>query len=282
MTRSLSTDYLELGHHLTEVLGAPRIQGLYLPKPGGDETFRDEFGFVFLEDGSVGPFYVSMDGILSTLWSRYPRPADFKGEPGTLLEAFAHHDPAERALALGTYNALSASLLHRSNFSFPDRASASDLDPASCGDTIGMVGYFCPLVERLVSQGFQVLVLEKVPQRVAIQPGVSVTDDPEALRRSQHVFCTAATLINGTLEEILAATSGQVPLELIGPSGSGLPDPLFRRRVAAVGGIDFPAAGPLLDALRQQRSWGAAGRKYRLTPANYPGAEHFLSPVRTG
>lgn len=277
MTTSLSTEYLELGHHLAEALDAPRIQGLYLPSPRADETFQDEFGFVFLEDGSVGPFYVSMDGILSTLWSRYPHPADFKGEPKTLLESFARDNPAERALALGTYNALSACLLHHSNFSFPDRTTPSGLDPASSGDTIGMVGYFCPLVERLVAQGRQVLVLEKVPQRVAIQPGVSVTDNPKALRQSQRVFCTAATLINGTIEEILAATSGQVPLELIGPSGSGLPDPLFHRGVAAVGGIDFPASGPLLDALRQQRSWGAAGRKYRLTPANYPGAEQFLS-----
>ena len=62
------------------------MAGLYLPQPVADETFRDEFGFVFLEDGSVGPFYVSMGGILADLWHRHPEPAACRADVHALLQ----------------------------------------------------------------------------------------------------------------------------------------------------------------------------------------------------
>ena len=277
---SISRDYLHTGLQIADALARPRIVGLHLPTPVADETFRDEFGFVFLADGSVGPFYVSMGDILQTLWQRHPDPANCNLEPATLLQGFAGTDLADRALALGSYNALSASLYRSVGFVPPDR----DKDAATGGTEngpVGLVGYFCPLVERLTARGREVLVLEQAPERVAAGDGLAVTTRPADLRRCSQVLCTASTLINDSLEEILLALEGQGSLELIGPSGSGVPDPVFARGVRSVGGIRFPRRQHLTEQLAQGQPWGSAGIKYKLGPGDYPGLGQLLSDLVT-
>jgi len=125
--RSLGDDYLRIGDLVGGALGWPSVSGLYLPAPVPDETFRDEFGFVFLADGSTGPFYVSMDDILQTLWQRIPDPRGHAGDAQALLRGFNAGDVADRALAVGVYNALSAGVFRVAGFAAPDRAPGSGL-----------------------------------------------------------------------------------------------------------------------------------------------------------
>jgi uncharacterized protein (DUF4213/DUF364 family) len=258
------------------------VSGLYLPPPAADETFRDEFGFVFLDDGSVGPFYVSMGGILDALWQRYPDPAACCDGVKPLLRGFERTDLAERALAIGVYNALSASLFKRAQFVPPDRAAVSGLDRPVPGETVGMVGYFGPLVDRLLTRGCNVLALELAPERVSAQPGLASTVNPKDLCVCAHVLCTAATLVNDTLDELLTVLSGHVPVELVGPSGSGLPDALFARGVTSVGGIRFDDREALVTSLERGEPWGTTGRKYQLTPDGYPGADGLIASANGG
>jgi hypothetical protein len=96
------------------------------------------------------------------------------------------------------------------------------------------------------------------------------------------VYCTASTLINDTLERILACCTAAQAVDLIGPSGSGLPDVLFAHGIHAVGGVSFANAGKLRAALGQRESWGAAGTKYELTAAGYPGADALLAAALGG
>jgi uncharacterized protein (DUF4213/DUF364 family) len=273
---SLSSDYLAIGERLAAALGCPAVSGLYLPAPVADETFRDEFGFVFLADGSVGPFYVSMGDILQRLWLLYPQPEACRADTATLLRGFASRDLASRALALGTYNALTASLYRAVAFAPPDRSSDIVVPRPPPAEPVGMVGYFCPLVDRLTEQGRSVLILERSPQRVPERNGVSVTVDPRDLRICDSVLCTASTLVNDSLEALLAVVGREVPFELIGPSGSGLPDPLFARGVRAVGGISFVDRERLLAHLHRGESWGSAGRKYQLQRSGYPGLAKLI------
>jgi uncharacterized protein (DUF4213/DUF364 family) len=272
----LSNEYLSLGSRIADGLQASAVAGLYLPAPGADETFSDEFGFVFLDDGSVGPFYVSMGGILEALWQRHPEPAGCSADVRELLQGFEHAELAGRALALGAYNALSASLFRRARFEPPDRAPVSGLHGLAPGRTVGMVGYFGPLVDRLLERGCQVLVLELAPERLEQRPGLLSTEDPVDLRDCAHVLCTASTLVNDTLGGLLGVLSGHVPLELVGPSGSGLPDSLFARGVVSVGGIQFVDRPALLASLARGESWGTTGRKYQLARDDYPGIQALI------
>ena len=273
---SINSHYLTIGCELAVRLGQPAVGGLHLPAAVPDETFRDEFGFVFLADGSVGPFYVSMGELLRDLWRLSPEPSAYRSDSLSLLQGFTSTEPASRALALGTYNALSAALFRAAGFEPPDRSGGSGLDGLATGATIGMVGYFGPLVERLTTQGNPVLILEQAPERIPDRTDVAATDDPASLGSCARVLCTASTLINDTLCELLEAIGPQTPVELVGPSGSGVPEPLFARGVTAVGGISFAGRESLLERLGRGENWGKAGRKYQLEPGNYPGLPALL------
>ena len=140
-----------------------------------------------------------------------------------------------------------------------------------------MVGYFCPVIDRLVEQGEEVLLLEQVPERVPIRDHVAVTGDPADLAGCSRILCTASVLINDSLDQLLAASAGVQGFEIIGPSGSGLPDALFKRGITGVGGIVFDDAKRLFDALDRRENWGSAGRKYQLGPGDYPGIEVLIA-----
>ncbi len=278
---SISTEHLRIGEQLADSLGHPDVVGLHLPAAVPDETFRDEFGFVFLSDGSIGPFYVSMGNILQTLWQRHPDPDNCRLDALSLLQGFAEADLAGRALALGTYNALSAALYRASGFEPPARKENSGLSDGPQGELVGMVGYFRPLVDKLIAQGCRVRVLERSPERVPESENLSVTVNPHDLHGCRQVLCTASTLINDSLEEILAAIGAKARLELVGPSGSGVPEPLFARGVATIGGISFADQDreQLIEHLRRGESWGTAGRKYQLDTGSYPGLGQLLKSL---
>jgi uncharacterized protein (DUF4213/DUF364 family) len=276
---AINQDYLALAETVADRMPIPDIAGLYLPLIPAEICFRDEFGFVFLADGSVGPFYVSLGDTLARLRASYPDDGQVRLDTLEVVSGFAGDDPALRALALGAFNALSMHVMRRAAFGPPAAGGRSDIGTLATDRPVGMVGYFCPLVERLLAQGAEVVVLEEQPQRVGPMPGVRVTTETADLGACGHILCTASTLINETLEELLAVRAPRTAFELIGPSGSGLPDVLFRHGVDSVGGILFEDRTCLLAALRNQESWGSAGRKYRLTPADYPGVSVLLARI---
>ena len=102
-----------------------------------------------------------------------------------------------------------------------------------------MVGYFGPLVERLITQGRQVIVLEKLAERVQPHPLVKHVTHPTDLANCEQVLCTASTLVNNTLDGILAACAEVPHFSLVGPSASGLPDACFAHGVDSIGAIRF-------------------------------------------
>ncbi len=276
---SISTEILTLARHLCSELKVPEIIGLYLPELSADDEYRDEFGFVFLADGTAAPFYVSLPGTLAGLHQRFPRPGRARFSLQACLEGLGESSLPERALALGAWNALSQYLIQKAQFQRPPRGGAGGVKPQR-GERVGMVGYFCPVIDRLVEQGVEVLVIEQQPDRVPRREHVELSEDLQALAGCRLVYCTASTLINDSLEMVLDCCTGAEAVDLIGPSGSGLPDVLFEHGVHAVGGVSFDDTSALREALRRRESWGSAGSKYELTSANYPGFEVLLTAAR--
>lgn len=237
----------------------------------------DEFGIVFLDDDSAGPFYVSLDDTLEGLRSRLQT----GGLPTVdrLPELLAERTLPERALAIGLFNALSASLMRRAGFEPHRAASDTGADTFHKGETVGMVGYFCPLVDKLLAQGCHVRVIELQPERVELRPGVSVSTAPADLAGCDTILCTAATLINNSLDELLAAAGSPRSFSLIGPTASGLPDVLFEKGVTATGGVHFDDSIALEQRLADGESWGKAGKKFVLTPDSYPGVDALIKAI---
>ncbi len=275
---SINLDYLDLAARVCSRTTVPDIVGLHLPAISENDGYCDQFGFIFLEDGSAAPFYVSLPGMLDVLWDSYPQP---ERTPMTLqqaLEGFHSLDLNERALALGAFNALSHYVFRASRFTLPSRDKVSGFNPTA-GDEVGMVGYFSPVVDRLVERGVRVRVIERQPDRVPERALVTVSTHPRDLNDCRMVYCTASTLINDSLDEILNACPDTEQFDLIGPSGSGLPDVLFERGVHAVGGIVFEDMEALKQGLAQGESWGKLGRKYELQASTWPGLNKLLDSI---
>lgn len=266
--------YQALIEHIARVASIPNVRKILLPLTAPLPGESDDFGFVVLEDGSVGPFYVSLGDTYQGVSAAIEANQDTPWDTLSLTRKFGCGRVADAALALGAFNALSQHLMHRAGFD--PVATGSGKSPLAEGARIGLVGYFRPLVERLLKQGHVVTVIEKQPQRVPVGQGVALFTSPEALADCDRVLCTASVLINATVDAIVDACDGRVPLELIGPSASGFPDPLFQRGVVAVGGIAIDDAERLQQALADGESWGTVGRKYQLDPTSWPGADALL------
>ena len=273
---SLAADYLALVEQIRADLSLPAVQRLYFPRLTAD-GFRDEFGFVLLTSGDVGAFYVSLEDSLAELWRTYPQPEQVQVPLDTLLAKLAAPKLAERALGLGAFNALSQYVFRLAHYQAPTRQRAANTRTEHT--KLGMVGYFCPLVERLTAQQQSVVVLEQQPERVLPHPLVQVATTPAELADCGEILCTASTLINDSLETILAACEQATSFSLIGPSAGGLPDVVFARGVDSVGAIHFPKPEALLAVLADQASWGSVGAKYEINRADYPGLAALLARI---
>lgn len=299
---SLGSDYLELASRLLSLPDIPAISRLYFPAvngpiaSGSDENGpatqadalvatstdkepgnkEDDFGFVILEDGSAGAFYTSFGDSLACLHRGFSQSCAPDIPIEKLIQGFVSQQIAHKALALGAFNALSQHLMRRSGFQPPSTGNSTGLDTLQAGERIGMVGYFCPLVDKLLAKGLQIQIIEKNPQRVTLQPGIALSSRADALRGCRQIICTASVLINDTLDEILQAAPDAQTCHLVGPSGSGLPDVVLARGVASMGGIFFRTATELHERLDKAQNWGDAGQKYRLTAASYPGVDALL------
>lgn len=260
----------DLLQRLDRTLTLPAVAEILLPPREPVPGESDDFGFVVLEDGSVGPFYVSLPGV----WRGVSRHREAGMESARLARRMGAPELADSALALGAWNAIGQHLMTRAGFD-PLQAGATKATLPE-GARIGLVGYFRPLVERLLARGHPVTVIERQPQRVPADAGVDLDTSPAALATCDRVFCTASVLINDTVDEILESCAGRVPVELIGPSASGLPDLLFARGVVAVGGLRITDVERLRQLQEAGESWGAAGSKYQLDPSCWPGVEALL------
>ncbi|MCP5405940.1 MAG: hypothetical protein H6968_05635 [Chromatiaceae bacterium] len=269
-------------HHIVQRVGetvaVPQIEEVLLPSHGKEEGKQDEFGFLLLADGSVGPFYTSFDNSLQLIQQELSRGLQQQTDPVVLASKLGDDRLHINALALGALNAISQFLMRRSGFdptAAPVEAALSE--PAG---RIGMVGYFGSVTERYLAQGYRITLVEKNPARVPAIPGMEVSTEPAVLAGCDYILCTASTLINNTLWEILNAVSPATVIKLMGPSASCLPDPLFARGVDLVAGIMIDDPECLRRALSRGESWGGCGKRYQLSSGGYPGWEALLARCR--
>jgi uncharacterized protein (DUF4213/DUF364 family) len=278
---SITPEYLDIAKTVANRIPLPRVSRLYLPELNPDPEFRDEFALLFLDNGVVAPFYASLPGTLDSLHRSYADIATRQHLLIDLIQMMNQDDPAARALGLGAYNAMSQHLMRSAGLLPLDKSKAGNMGSAELrpGEQVGMVGYFCPLIDKLVDQGHSVLLIEQQPERVPERPGVTLSQNAADLASCRVILCTAATLINDSVDDILKHCLKAENFSLIGPSGSGLPDALFQHGVDAVGGVFFSSTSELDDTLASRSSWGKAGQKYQLHADSYPGYRALLDKV---
>src|SRR5690606_14312888 len=107
-------------------------------------------------------------------------------------------------------------------------------------------------------------VLELRADLAGEQPHCTVSLDPAVLRSCDKVLMTSTTLLNHTLDGLLAQCRQASRIALIGPGAGCLPGPLFRAGVTTLAGAWIVDAAAFKQALAIGAPWGRHARKFAL------------------
>ena len=282
MPVTVTADLLACAERVCARVDPPRVSALHLPAQRACAGIESEFGLVVLDDGSAGLFFALLDDTLRRLHDGVHARGAAGCAPLALARGIVGDDAVERAVALGAIAALTRHLFRRAGYVPPAAANALGGAEPSRGDHVGMVGLFPSLARRLRAQGVALTVLELRADKVERGDRYEVTLDPARLRECSHVLCTASTLLNGTLDGVLAHVAAGAHVALIGPSASCFPDPLFARGVQVVGGSAVLDAGALGARLVRGDPWGDAVSRYAIDARGYPGLDALLDAAGAG
>ncbi len=257
----------------------PAVDHVYLPPPQEHGEKSRKFGLVVLSDNSTGFFYTLLGDDADRARALLPRVPD---DALALARWYLDADSARRAMGLGAIGAITQALFAASGYTPPNAVNPiADLQP-EVTDHLGMVGYFPALVKMLREREVPLTVLELDEALVQRSGRFEVTTDPARLRACNKILCTASTLINDTVDDVLASAGGAGYLALIGPSADVLPDPLFERGVSVVGGSAVVDYARLERCCETGEDWTDSVRKYCLTPGEYPGTDALVARLRAG
>lgn len=276
---TVKTDLLALVRRADGAAAPPPVRRVYIPEPHAHENRHTEFGVVELEDGSAGLYYAWLGESQQGMTRRFSE-RELAGRPALeLTELLEADDDASRSLGMAAVNAISQYIFKRAGYCPEEAADSMGSLALAGGDHLGMVGYFPSLVERLRDSGIRVTVIEKKSRFAGRDGNVTVSLDIDDLRACNKVLCTAATLLNDSIDEVLARADGAEAVVVVGPTASFLPDPLFRRGVTAVGGTRILDAAAAIEALREDRGLGEVARRYLIRRDDYPGIDALLGEV---
>jgi len=137
-----------------------------------------------------------------------------------------------------------------------------DVLPAHEGDTVGMVGYFGPLVKNFKERVQALHIFERKPD-----PGNGILPESEAVKllpECQVVVMTATTLLNNTIDRLLNLCGNAREIAILGPSTPFAPEVFRSRGVTMLSGLQVVDAGKILQIVSQgggTRQFGNAARK---------------------
>jgi hypothetical protein len=176
-----------------------------------------------------------------------------------LISWLKQPDQTACAVGLATVNAL---------IDIPDNAIESDiLDLLQVGpeDSVGMIGYFGPLVGQIRNRARILTIFERKPI-----PDLGVLPDSSAgdlLPQCQVVILSATTLLNQTIDGLLDCCRSAREIAVLGPSTPFLPGPFRKRGVTLLSGVRVLDKTRILQIVSEAggtRSFGTAIRKLAL------------------
>lgn len=152
-----------------------------------------------------------------------------------VLELALSENPLEAAVGIATANALSHMLHDLELKDFPV-SDIDILDLIKPEDRVAMVGYFGPLVPKILKITDKLTVLEKREIEAPKTRTLPSEKAREILPASDVIILSASTLANRTFDELLSLQGAAREIVLLGPSAPLYPAPFFERGITAIMG----------------------------------------------
>lgn len=187
-----------------------------------------------------------------------PFPGKMRGRPAAaFLDEAGQSEGIRRAVGIAAMNALAALCWERRPH--PDVDLEIGIDAFDAADirprqTVVVVGAFIPFLRELKRRAQPYLVLEQDPATLKSEelPFFRPAEQARSVvPQADVLLITGTTLINDTLDGILAAARPDACKVVVGPTVGLVPDAYLRRNCDVLGGIKITHSDEFLDTLAE-------------------------------
>ncbi len=269
---SLKDEFRKMVTELTTKFALPLIANIFFPPfYKGGQSKDAQFMAISLEGGAVGVSFVLLSDEKMEEYTAL-QPLDFvEKNPRVFALEFGNDDPIKEMISLAAINAICQHVMREINFAVDSATDSLGMLSVSAGDRVGMVGLFFGLIETIKKAGAELVVIEKKEQLIQKFPNLPITMDATKLSTCNKILCTSTTILNNSLDEILAHCSPDAFVSIIGPTAGYFPDPLFARGVDVVGGRVVKNGALFLQLLAERERWGDATQRTCFRKETYAG-----------
>jgi uncharacterized protein (DUF4213/DUF364 family) len=263
----------EFGKMMTELwtkFTLPPVANIFLP-PFYSQPKDAQFMAISLEGGAAGVSYVLLPDEKMEEYTALQSSDFVEKDPGRLTLEFGHDDPLKEMIGLAAINAVCQHVMRETNFAVDSATDSLGLLSVREGDRVGMVGLFYGLVKTIKQANAELVVIEKNEQLIQQFPDLPITMDVTKLSRCNKILCTSTTILNNSLDEVLAHCSPEAFVSIIGPTAGYFPDPLFARGVNVVGGRVVKNGEVFLQLIAEGKRWGDATQRICFQKETYTG-----------
>ncbi|MGH7094973.1 MAG: Rossmann-like domain-containing protein [Stellaceae bacterium] len=187
-----------------------------------------------------------------------PFPGKMAGKPArdAVNEAFSTHG-IRRAVGIAAINALAELAWRRRPHPLVELRCGIDAFDANVflpSDLTVVVGAFVPFLKALKRRNQPYLVLEKDPATLKddempfYRPAETA---PTVVPQADVLLITGTTLLNDTMEGLLAMAKPTARVTLVGPTVGMLPDAFLARGADILGGVEITEPDVFLDLLAE-------------------------------
>jgi uncharacterized protein len=247
----------------TDILIRTRYGGRFLNTTIEKVVAGIYFTAVKLSSGYGGLAYTDMGKLECCIENRSKgfgdfTPGHFSGQK--LSDLFNHPDNSHSlgTIRLAAMNAISAELIAESEYKILEDTDPIDLVDLTGRKNICVVGAFVSYLKKITrtNNALKIIELNKnaLPEEYR-KYFVPVENTEEAFSKSDIIIITGASLANNTLDELIKLFPGNAKVILVGPTGSLLPDILFKHRVNIIGATRITDVERMLQLVSE----GAAG-----------------------
>jgi Uncharacterized conserved protein len=175
----------------------------------------------------------------------------------TVLKEMWQVSPMKKAIGIATLNALSTACWDETKpEGYVIKRGVDAFDELEIPDEayVVVVGALVPVLKTLKRRGRPFGILEKDRRTLKedelpfyVLPGRAYRE----VRKADILVITGTTLINDTLEGLVANAKHGARIMLVGPTASMLPEAFFARGIGVIGGIIATKPDRLLDVLAE-------------------------------
>lgn len=220
------------------------------------------FTGVKLSTGEAGACATPRDAVAGDLCcpisgGAVPFAGKLKGSPARDLMGGVLADGISRAVGIATLNALAERCWSMRPHPEVELRAGVDAFSASGirdGEQVVLVGAFVPFLKELKRRGISYLVLEKNPALLKGEelPFYRPADAArEIVPQADVLLVTGTTLLNDTLEDLLALARPDARVTVLGPTVGLLPDAFLARGADILGTVRITAPDAFLDLLAE-------------------------------